>query len=221
MEEDMGSGISSHHYSMGVREILSSLSGSDSHTVLVYPDIETLREIYSNYIQQQLDKNQIVLFLPYFETVEGVRNILSVFQNTYGKKIKVEYHLRDGSLLILDSYEVFFNNKIKNSDRTHSSSSQSYTNNRSGIVLLLRIMQSHCKKIDKDGVTMLVDFGVFFTNAELEDILNYEKTVLHSFSDKALTHICLYHQRDFDTRLNNDDKAILLNEHGKTLLMLD
>ena len=79
------------------------------------------------------------------------------------------------------------------------------------------MIQSHCKKIGKAGVTMLVDFGAFFTNAELEDILNYEKTILHTFTDNALTHVCLYHQRDFDTRLNNRDKAILLNEHGKSL----
>lgn len=31
-----------------------------------------------------------------------------MFQNKYGKKIKVEDYLHDGSLLILDSFEVFF-----------------------------------------------------------------------------------------------------------------
>lgn len=194
------------------------MSGSALHTVLVYPDIEVLREIYSN-IQQQLDKNQIVLVLPYYETVDGVKNILSTFQNKYGKRIKVGDHLRDGSLLILDSFEVFFNNQVKNSDRTHIS--QSYNNNRSGIASLLRILQSHRIKTDKVGVTMLVDFGAFFTNANFEHLLNYENTILHVFTYNALTHICLYHQRDFDTRLNNTDKAKLLNEHGKSLLMLD
>jgi hypothetical protein len=63
---------------MGIWEILNTLSRSGIHTVLVYPDIEILREIYSNYIQQQLDKSQIVLVLSYYETVDSVKNVLSI-----------------------------------------------------------------------------------------------------------------------------------------------
>src|SRR3954454_25066431 len=49
-----------------------------THSILVYPNIETLRETYSRYAKMQLeDNNEIVLILPYYETADKVRKILS------------------------------------------------------------------------------------------------------------------------------------------------
>ena len=49
-----------------------------SHYIIVYPDLSTLRRIYSNYSKIQLEnKNDIVLLLPFYETTESVRKILS------------------------------------------------------------------------------------------------------------------------------------------------
>jgi hypothetical protein len=53
-------------------EILEHLNKAEysSHSILVYPNIETLRETYSTYAKSQLeDNNEIVLILPYYETV--------------------------------------------------------------------------------------------------------------------------------------------------------
>jgi hypothetical protein len=48
------------------------------HYLVIYPDMITLRRIYSYYAKMQLeDNNEIVLILPYYETTEMVRNVLS------------------------------------------------------------------------------------------------------------------------------------------------
>ena len=61
-------------------EILEHLNQAEygTHSILVYPNIETLRETYSRYVKSQLeDNNEIVLILPYYETANKVRKTLS------------------------------------------------------------------------------------------------------------------------------------------------
>jgi len=54
------------------------LSEYGVHYLVVYPDMNTLRRIYSYYTKMQLeDNNEIVLILPYYETAEMVRSVLS------------------------------------------------------------------------------------------------------------------------------------------------
>ena len=54
------------------------LSEYGVHYLVVYPDMITLRRIYSYYTKMQLeDNNEIVLIVPYYETTEMVRSVLS------------------------------------------------------------------------------------------------------------------------------------------------
>lgn len=48
-----------------------------SHYLVIYPDIPTLRTIYSNYAKSELeeDSNELVVILPCYETTYGVRKI--------------------------------------------------------------------------------------------------------------------------------------------------
>ena len=61
-------------------ETLEELKAANhgSHYLIVYPDIATLRKIYSSYIKTALDeRNEFVIVLPYYETVDAVRKVLS------------------------------------------------------------------------------------------------------------------------------------------------
>jgi hypothetical protein len=63
-----------------VSKALDSLRKSPpgTHCLVVYPDLMTLRGIYSHYTKTQLeDSNQMVLILPYYETTDMVRLALS------------------------------------------------------------------------------------------------------------------------------------------------
>ena len=76
------------------------------HFLVIYPDLSTLREMYSYYVKSALsdDGNEIVLVLPFLETVDNVRRILS--ENS--ANIDVRKYEKEQSLLIMDSLKSYF-----------------------------------------------------------------------------------------------------------------
>ncbi|MGG6460002.1 MAG: hypothetical protein ACM3JQ_01110 [Candidatus Eiseniibacteriota bacterium] len=209
----------------GLVDIVRSLSKTEpgSHQIVVYPELGMLRKIYSNYIHEQLENNEIVLMLPFYETVDSVKKVLTNFRDKNNQKINVAEHLDKGSLLILDGFEAFFNHEWEIDERTESDANgESLANNNHGnIVSLMRIMQNQIKKLNKDGMTIILDMGCFFQNGGVEYILRYESSVPQIFKDSNLKQLCIYHQKDFETRFDKPKKAVLLDSHGRSVLMLD
>ena len=61
------------------------------HSLIIYPDLTTLREFYSYYIQKQIEeKNELVFVSPFYETTDSVRHNLS---NGY-KTVEVDKYER-------------------------------------------------------------------------------------------------------------------------------
>src|SRR3954464_7379455 len=99
-----------------LEEMVSSNYGE--HNILIYPDKTALRDIYSCYCKSSLEYNnstsasdEMVLLIPFYETVQGVKRTLE-------KKagIDVEKYEKDGSLAIIDSYEAY---SRQSSDNTY------------------------------------------------------------------------------------------------------
>ena len=206
----------------GMKEILRSLDRTQpgSHLIMVYPNLEALREIYANYIVEQLRNNEIVLVLPYYETVENVQTVLTKFQEKKGDGVRIDTYLDEGALVLVDAYEAFFGRK-QSLDDTSSKDEIHLTHGTDNIVSLLRIVQAQAKKLKKDGITILVDLGCFLTNGGADYLLKYEKSIPQTFKDTGIKQLCIYHQRDFENRFSNSAQAILLDQHGRSVLMLD
>ena len=175
-----------------------------THSVVIYPDLDILREIYCQFVKVELDTNHIVLLLPYYETIEYVRNYL------LESGLDLQHHLNEGSLLIIDSREAFFNhyNELPR-DREKGS-----------LVSLMRILRAQEKKLQKEGTTIIADLGCFFPEEGVCRLFEYEKSVPQSFSQANLKQICMYHQRDFDIRLTTEEKADLVDEHARSVIMV-
>ena len=81
------------------RETKSQLvaSGFHEHNMLVYPDLDTFREMYCMYAKMHLQPkyNEIMLIASHYEPVGKVRDNLS----DYG--VDVDKHEKDGSLVTL------------------------------------------------------------------------------------------------------------------------
>ena len=44
-----------------------------AHYIIIYPDLFTLRELYSNYIKKQIEENnEMILINPFYETPDSV-----------------------------------------------------------------------------------------------------------------------------------------------------
>ncbi|MDF2769020.1 MAG: hypothetical protein K0S91_1855, partial [Nitrososphaeraceae archaeon] len=94
-------------------DVLKQLRQAESgaHYIIVYYDLMTLRQIYAGYIKTQLeDNNELVLILPYYETTEKVRSVLSGENNSSngGCIIDVRKYEKEGSLMIIDSADAYF-----------------------------------------------------------------------------------------------------------------
>ena len=72
------------------------------HYLILYPNIETMRKVYSIYIKRQLElqPNSVIIFLPYYDTTDIVRSILN------SKGIHVKEREKEGSMIILDIMKV-------------------------------------------------------------------------------------------------------------------
>jgi hypothetical protein len=76
-----------------------------AHYIIIYPDLHILRQLYASYIQEQIvEKNEIILVNPFYETIDSVRQILS--ESNPG--LDVSKHEREKSLIVIDSLEEYF-----------------------------------------------------------------------------------------------------------------
>jgi hypothetical protein len=85
---------------------LINQAGYGTHNMIIYPDLDILREIYSNYVHKQIkENNEIVLVNPFYETTDSVRQILSErYDHGMDDISKFE---KEESLIIADALEEY------------------------------------------------------------------------------------------------------------------
>jgi hypothetical protein len=113
-----------------------------AHYMVIYPDLGTLRELYSNYIHKQIeDNNETVLITPFYETTDSTRQVLSEKYNDGMNSIS-KYE-KEESLIIVDALEEYFGDK-EIDDRSFKMD-----------------LVDYAKEIGKRGVSILGDMGAF------------------------------------------------------------
>jgi hypothetical protein len=200
----------------GVRHILNSLisTGIGTHTVLVYPDLKTIREVYTNYISVNgKKKSELFVILPYYETVENVRNNIVSNKNT--PMSRNESNVND-SLIIRDCRDIL--GKDINQSNNFTLKSDTAVRN---IVNFLNEMVIYAQKISKNAVSVWIDTGAF---QEYENyhhpLFNYEKSLLLVLKNTMIKQFCLYHQKDFEIRLNKLEESQVLDVHDSRYMLL-
>jgi hypothetical protein len=167
-----------------------------AHTLLLYPDLSTLRELYSFYARSALGDSGIFLILPYFETVDNVKRILS----EDSANIDVRKYEKEQSLLIMDSLKGYFGLQ-------------------EGLIPFLVQTADFAKKSGK-SLSVLSDMGSFFYNDKKDDLLQYEMALPSKYEKMNLKGFCAYHQRDFDKRFSEKERQDLITHHGRTLTLV-
>jgi hypothetical protein len=70
---------------------------SDNHYLVIYPNLTAARSMYGDFIKIQIEQGNVaILFLPFFETTDKVRELLII------EGVDVFTHERNGSLILLD-----------------------------------------------------------------------------------------------------------------------
>ncbi len=155
---------------------MSSLSDDDYgiHYMIIYHDLDTLRLFYSMYIRKEVEENnEIVLYAPFYETTESVRNTLSEGHTI----IDVTRLQRSNVLAIVDSLKLYFSGKPVSN--------------------LTNAMHNHSKQIRKRGVLIMGDMGAFHYKMKKDYLVDYELSLPKRFSGNR-KDLCLYHRKDFD-----------------------
>ena len=173
-----------------------------AHYMIIYPDLGTLRELYSDYIHKQIeDNNEIVLINPFYETTDSTRQVLSEKYNDGMNSIS-KYE-KEESLIIIDALEEYFGDQ-NTDDKPFKME-----------------LVDYAKGIGKSGVSILGDMGAFTHKSKHEDLVDYELSLPTRHEEGvALKGFCLYHQKDFD-RLSDEQKEKLIGHHGKALKIIE
>lgn len=179
-------------------EISEELRNSSlgTHALVLYPDLLTLRELYSFYARSALGDSEIFLFFPYLETVANVKRVLS----EDSANIDVRKYEKEQSLLIMDSLKGYFGLQ-------------------EGLIPFLLQTADFAKKSGK-SLSVLSDMGSFFYYNKKDDLLQYEMSLPSRYERMNLKGFCAYNLRDFDVRFSDKERQDLIKHHGKTLMLL-
>jgi MEDS: MEthanogen/methylotroph, DcmR Sensory domain len=161
--------------------------------MIVYPDLDTLRDLYSNYILKQIkENNEIVLINPFYETTDSVRQVLSEkFNDGISNVSKYE---KEESLMIADALEEYLGDQP--------------------LIYVKKGLASYAET-GKKGLSVLADLGAYSHRYKYKDLVDYELSLPTKY-DVQMKGFCLYHQKDFD-KFSDEQKQKLTEHHQKTL----
>jgi hypothetical protein len=170
------------------------------HSVILYPNIETIRKVYAEYIHLLIgeDNNVAILFLPYYDTTDNVR------QELLTKGLDVRKYERNNSLILIDFAKVVDNpylglpaafglkefiNKI-----------QAYNNGKNLVVIADMSLYNHSKNID--------------------ELLKYERLSDDGYCNQNWRQLCLYHKLDFHLMFTDEQKEKIFDYHKDKVIVI-
>ena len=170
----------------------------DSHYLFLYKDINILRRSYSKYCKRALTRsNEIVLILSYNESIQDTLVTLSKTD------IDVKNFKDEGSLVIVGSRKGFY----------------SMLDRFVGITIMVKMLLQRVEKLQKNGLMVISDMGLFFHLNRIEDLVVYEKEISKTVSKLNVRIICAYSLPDF-VRLSEEQKRLMQTTHD-TISSLD
>ena len=178
-----------------VNDALNQINQAEdgAHYIITYPDLFTLRELYSNYIKKQIEENnEMILINPFYETTDSVRQSLSK------KGVDVSKYEKEKVLVIIDSLKVYFDQQEQQPN-----------------ILFIKGLAKYAKQIGKNCLSVLGDLGAYRHKSKFNDLMNYELSLPSKF-DVDIKGFCLYHQKDFD-KFSDEQKQKLIEHHSKAL----
>ena len=183
---------------MNAREAAETISQSEYglHCLLIYRDLTTLREFYSNYVQKQINDNEMIQIMPFYETENSVREILSKNWTANVDMVKPE----EKSLIIVDSIRGYLDH-----------------DNVESIWKNIEERVKYSEELGKKGVSILGDAGSFLFKHKIQSLLDYESYLPLKF-DINLKGICMYHQKDFN-KISKDFQQKIVDSHAMAIMI--
>lgn len=168
------------------------------HYLILYPNIETMRKLYAEYIHSMIEENNVaILFLPYYDTTNKVRQELTT------KGLDVRKYEQNNSLILLDFTKVVDNPYLGIPTafglKEFINKTQAYHKNKKLVVIADMSLYNHIKNIN--------------------DLLNFESLPHEAYGDQNWKQLCLYHKLDFDLMFTDEQKQKILDYHKDKIII--
>ena len=184
--------INSRNGSSSISSIIEDIRRSDfqEHNILIYPDLPSFRQIYSECTKQALDNNEIVFLATTYDPFDRIEDALR------RKQISVEDEKKNGNLIIVDAFRA-------------------YQIDIDGAMNFAKDLIKRATQDGKEGVFNLSDMGSFFLSERIDRLVEYEQNVPKKM-DFKFKAICSYHRDNFGM-LTEEQQRVLLLDHNTVI----
>lgn len=171
----------------------------ENHYLVIYSNLVAARSLYSNFIKLQIEqRNVAILFLPFFDTTDKVRELLT------SKGIDVFSHERNGSLVLLDFGKII--------DNPYLGIPAAF-----GLKEFINKIQS---RIGEKNLVVIADMSIYKHLNKIEDLIKYERLAHSELKNQQWKQLCLYHKANFDLMFTEIQKQAILEYHkGRTFVV--
>ena len=169
------------------------------HCVIVYPNIETIRKIYAEYILLMIEeKNVAILFLPYYDTTDKVRQELMM------KGLDAKKYERNNSLILIDFTKVV--------DNPYLGLPAAF-----GLKEFINKIQAYNKNKE---IVVIADMSLYNHSKNIDDLLKYESLSDDGYCNQNWRQLCLYHKLDFHLMFTDEQKQKIFDYHKDKVIEL-
>jgi len=203
--------------------------------ILVYPNLQTFRQIYTQYVKDHLiaraeekeqeeqnekgnyDSNDYLdnnnnrrkgqlLQMPRIILIATFYDTVNaVKHNLSAVGVDVQNHIDHGSLLIVDSFHSFFPDI-------------------NGMKKLVATLSKRARKEGRIGVSVISNMGFFFLydgDGAASELISYEASLSSKTYGGNIKGFSCYHARDYDNLFDSQKKELLTQGQKKSLEITD
>lgn len=164
------------------------------HDVVIYPDLDSFREIYSHLTKARINNcNDKVILLPHYETAKSVEQALMELD------VRVREEISKGTLEVIDSYHAFFDPE------------QSF-------LQVVSATENDAVRGGKSGAVIIADMGSFYHRQAIESLIAHECKIPSRQTGTRSTIFCCYDYRDYE-KLNKAQEEKLCENHYRNLFV--
>lgn len=161
------------------------------HDAMIYPDLPTFRQVYSEATKEALDRNEIVFLATTYDSFQSVTDSLTHIG------ILVNREAKDGNLIILDAVKAYQIDTL-------------------GAYKFAQTLVMRAAKDGKAGVFNISDLGSFFLTERIPRLLQYEEGIPKKMMDLEFKGICAYHKEDFAS-LSKEQQEMVISSHNRIM----
>lgn len=158
-----------------------------------------MRKIYTEYIHLIIEENNVaILFLPYYDTTDKVRQDLKT------KGLDVRKFEQNNSLTLIDFTKVV--------DNPYLGLPAAF-----GLKEFINKIQAYNKN---KNLVVIADMSFYNHSKNIDDILRYERLSDDGYCNQNWRQLCLYHKLDFHLMFTEEQKQKIFDYHKDKVIVI-